>query len=185
MRGSGTKQISIGELRDEFRKRMADVDSTGAVSLPESLRTALATASDIQLAREYLRAATVLHKSTGPSAALLLNPWFQLIGQSLELAFKAAITASGAPRPGGHDLCALCERSEERGIELGDPHARAIVVHVDHIYHKDIYTDEKYAARYGGSGGGIVPEHERVGAIVIAVCDQAERFNRLRFDPTL
>lgn len=160
---------------------MASADLADEMALPEPERGALATARDVHMAREYLAAATVLHGSSDPSVAPLLNPWFQLVGQSLELAFKAAIAASGVSRPGSHDLCALCELAEERGIELGDPNGRAIVVHIDHTYHKDIYSGVKYSSRYGESGGGVVPPHERVSAMVSALCEQAERLNRVRF----
>jgi HEPN domain-containing protein len=184
MDDSQKAQASVWEIRAEFRKRMAAAGLADESTLPESARAPLSTARDINMARQYWAAAAVIHEASNPASAFLSNPWFQLVGQSLELAFKAAIAASGDDRPGGHDLCALCERAEKLGLELGDPHARAIVVHIDHTYHKDINTDAKYAARYGESGGGIVPPHERVAAVVLRLCEQAERLNQVRLAST-
>lgn len=176
--------MNIHELRQHLAERAARLPAgLTRGSLPASVRKPLETAELLDLAREYLHAASVVHADNEQRGHPASNPWFQLIGQSLELALKAGIDASGAKRKRNtHNLRELCEIAEAAGLTLADPHAHALVVHLDSFYHESLASGVKYGARYGDHGGGTVPPHARLAVVVERLCEQAEIRNRALLD---
>lgn len=86
-------------------------------------------------ADDYLRSARVL-KDSETLLHHTLMPWYQLMGQALELSMKACLAVSGVSPPRTHDLVALCRQVEEAGFALGVDHAHAHLVHLNHGYYK-------------------------------------------------
>jgi HEPN domain-containing protein len=126
-------------------------------------------------ARHYLEAARVLDTSGNPP--VLLMPWYQLIGQALELAMKSCLAVDGVDPPHTHDLISLCKRVEERGFVLGVEHIHALLVHLNHGYFEDLATGDRFVARYGGGGSWAVPDHARLAAACTSLIAQAEEQN--------
>lgn len=173
--------MNIHELRQHLAEKEARLQAGGPTrrSLPASVRKPPETAELLNLAREYLHAAEVVYADDTQRGEPGSNPWFQLIGQSLELALKAGIDASGAERKGNtHNLRELCEIAEAAGLKLGDHHAHALIVHLDNFYHESLASGVKYGVRYGGHGGGSIPPHARLSAVIERLCEQAEVCNR-------
>jgi HEPN domain-containing protein len=132
------------------------------------------------IAREYLAAASVLASEplTGWLGPYSL-PWFQLVGQSLELSLKAFIAASGLHPPQHHDLIRLFEAAEQCGYEPPtEEHMLVQVVILDHWFHRHAATGTKYGSRYGNHGGGTVPEHGKLARFVESVIEQADSLAR-------
>ena len=112
-------------------------------------------------------------------------PRMVLAGHGLECALKAALLAAGIEPPTTHDLVALSDEVQNKGFRLSEPQL-ALIVHVDHYYHKDLRTRTKYKARYPAaefeSDGGPSPPATLLSRLVqelqLQVDQTNERLNR-------
>ena len=127
-------------------------------------------------ANDYLRSAGVL-KDSEPLPHRTLMPWYQLMGQALELSMKACLAVAGVSPPRTHDLVALCKKVEAAGFVLGVEHAHAHLVHLNHGYYEDLATGDRFVARYGGGGSKAVPDHDRLSAVCTELLRQAKEGN--------
>jgi hypothetical protein len=125
-------------------------------------------------ARDYIGAASILERHT-PQHWL---PILQLTGQAIELSLKACLASANSVPTLGHDLIDLYRRAASLGFELDAPKFAAIV-HLQHLYFKDLATGTKYKARYPTKQdeglGGSVPTNSTFTSVVDALLDQAKR----------
>jgi HEPN domain-containing protein len=127
-------------------------------------------------AESYAKAAKLIAET---SPGLWLQR-LQLAGQSIELALKACLSASGIQPPNEHNLVKLYCLVSDRGFELNE-FEQACIVHLEHFYHQDLATRTKFKARYPTTHserlGGAVPDNSVFEAIVRSLCEQAEKVN--------
>lgn len=175
----------IRELQSRHRENVSRV-GRGPVELREEYVLPLRSLELAHIAREYLGAASFLASQPStdwPGHHSL--PWFQLIGQSLELSLKAFIAASRLPPPQHHDLIRLFEQAEQRGyVPPDEEHMLVHVVILDHWFHRHAATGTKYGSRYGNHGGGTVPDHNKLARFVESVIEQADSLARHALEST-
>ena len=128
-------------------------------------------------ARDYLKAASIINEENVDGQMPLLMPWYQLMGQALELSMKACLAVAAVSPPRSHDLVALCKRVEEIPFTFGVEHVHALLVHLNHGYFEDLATGDRFVARYGGGGSLAVPDHARLAAACNNLISQAEERN--------
>lgn len=112
-------------------------------------------------------------------------PRMLLAGHGLECALKAALLATGLEPQATHDLVALSDEVQNRGFRLFEPQL-ALIVHVDHYYHRDLRTKTKFKARYptadSESDGGLSPPAASLSRLVqelqLQTSQANERLNR-------
>ncbi|WP_161602560.1 HEPN domain-containing protein, partial [Tautonia marina] len=90
-------------------------------------------------AGDYLESAQILHQCETAHHRTIM-PWYQLMGQALELSMKACLAAAGINPPRTHDLITLCKQIEEAGFRLKTEHAYANLIHLNHGYYDDFAT---------------------------------------------
>jgi HEPN domain-containing protein len=162
----------IREIHLELQRRYA-------AQSPAELHVPLAIQA-IELrsfARQYLKAAALV--AAGSPDIWLVH--LQLIGQGTELAMKACLASAGVPpprAPKGHDLVHLYCLAAREGFELSE-FEQACLVHLDHLYHRDLATKTKFKTRYPAdtdeSLGGSVPDAVVLQAITESLCEQSEQ----------
>ena len=128
-------------------------------------------------AQSYLSAATMLDSDHHYLRHSM--PWYQLMGQALELSMKSCLAAAGQEPPRTHDLVRLCKLVEANGFDFGVEHIHALIIHLNHGYYEDLATGDRFAARYGGGGNWIVPDHARLAKSVESLIAQAKSRNAL------
>ena len=138
----------------------------------------------IHYAEQYRSAAEHLSTRTVP----LFDPWFQLVGHSLECCIKAYLVAVGIKVVNEHDLVRLADLARSSSLDIHD-HDIAMLVHVNHVYSRDLRSGTRFKSRYPTEKmehtGSSVPSQERLTSIVSHVCARASSENELRNAPHL
>jgi hypothetical protein len=134
------------------------------------------TLNFVYYSESYIRAAGVT--AADPLRSLLVL--MQLTGHAIECAMKACIASTGGKVPQYHNLVNLGDQVLGLGFNVSEQH-RAFVVHVNHIYAHDLYTESTYKARYPSRNtealGGSVPPHSAFAELVTSLCLQAKERN--------
>jgi HEPN domain-containing protein len=159
----------------EIQKELQEIYSTQGppdVDIPLPIRSQLFRT----FARNYASAARIVSENT-PGLWLVS---LQLAGQSVELALKACISASGAQPPKHHQLVELYCVAAHQGFEISE-REQALVVHLEHFYSRDLATETRFKTRYPTDRdealGGAVPDNSDLFRIVESLCNQAENRN--------
>lgn len=160
---------SIDEIRERIRQNYSSNEG-GASEVTLEMRAQ----TYCMYSADYLAAARLVRGAESDQHMRLLMPWYQLVGQALELAMKACLAADKMSPPETHDLIALCKRVEERRFSVSVEHAHAHLVHLNHGYYRDLRTDDRFVARYGGGGSWAVPDAERLYAVCTDFISQAQ-----------
>jgi hypothetical protein len=171
--GGADMPSSVDDIQSKIRALYTSGDHD-AIDIPLPLRSAVYGYN----AADYLEAARVLSEGDQQQHLRLLMPWYQLMGQALELAMKACLAISGKVPPHTHDLVVLSKQVEAAGFSLGVAHAHALLVHLNHGYFEDLATGDRFVARYGGGGSwAAVPDHARLAIACEALIAQARERN--------
>ena len=130
-------------------------------------------------ARQYLAASEHLRSRDVP----LFQPWIQVSGHAIECSIKSFLCAMGKDVLNKHDLVKLLDSALSIGLSV-EERDLVMLVHLNHLYYRDLYTQTHYKARYPTDQwemfGGTVPDQEFLKRIVHNFCDQAAAANELQ-----
>ncbi len=159
---------------DELERKIADLYSSVPENTSVEATLPMLVEEWMSFSQSYLSSAETVEKDK-PQNWL---PIRQLVGQSVELALKACILSTNETPRHGHNLIEFMRICYDKGFEIEDPEIAAII-HLNHFYFKDIFTESKFKSRYPTNSnealGGVVPEVKTYANIVNSLYEQAKQ----------
>ena len=169
-------QQSASSIEEHLKNQLLFLDEPGQpVSRYERVRHWCHFADEYILASKHLKSQPVPQ----------FRPWIQVSGHAVECAAKAYLCAFGKREPKDHDLVKLLDLGIDLGLSVGQ-NDLAILVHLNHLYSRDLRSGTRYKARYPPGQWepfiGTIPNQALLVRVVSDFCGQSraanERLNR-------